>query len=195
MRFADGDLVLEVARASIREGLRLRRRLHVNPAGYPPILRELRATFVTLRIEERLRGCTGALEARRPLVCDVADHAYSSAFEDPRFSPLASDELEGLSIDVSILSDPEPFGAASDEELVAQLRPEVDGLILRLGDRKATFLPSVWESVPDPQEFLRELKRKAGLPLSGWPEGLQALRYRVESAREPGARERARLPR
>jgi hypothetical protein len=178
---ADRATLLAVARRSIEHGLSDQSPLEVDPVDYPESLRPVRATFVTLEREGRLRGCIGTLEAREPLVRDVAEHAYAAAFEDPRFMPLRRDELAGLEIHLSILLPAEPLHFGSEDELLAQLRPGVDGLILKLGGRRATFLPSVWETLPDPYIFLAQLKQKAGLPLDFWSPELQAERYTTES--------------
>ncbi len=177
----DRAALLEVARRSIQQGLRYYTPLEVNPEDYPETLRPPRATFVTLTIGGRLRGCIGTLEARQPLVCDVAEHAYAAAFEDPRFPRLDEEEFPRLDIHISILSPSEPLPFSSEDDLLRQLRPGVDGLILRLGHRRATFLPSVWEELPDPYIFLSQLRHKAGLPLDYWSADLQAERYTTES--------------
>ena len=177
---ADRATLLEVARASIQHGLQHRQALAVHPDDYPQTLRPLRATFVTLEIGGQLRGCIGALAAYQPLVQDVAAHAYAAAFEDPRFPELRSDEFPKLEIFISVLSPPEPLRFDSEEDLLAQLRPGVDGLILRFRDYRATFLPAVWESLPDPYLFLAQLKHKAGLPLDFWSPELRVERCTTE---------------
>jgi hypothetical protein len=174
-------ILLDVARRSITSGLEQGCPLPVEVADYPDALRPLRATFVTLESAGRLRGCIGTLEAIKPLVVDVADHAFAAAFEDPRFPPLDKKEWPGLSLQISVLSPAEPLLVRSEEDLLRQLRPGVDGLILRLGQRRSTFLPSVWESLPDPYVFVAQLKQKAGLPLDFWSAELKAERYTTES--------------
>ncbi|MFO1432102.1 MAG: AmmeMemoRadiSam system protein A [Candidatus Competibacteraceae bacterium] len=178
----DRATLLDVARRSIQYGLTEHVPLPVKPEEYPDTLRPIRATFITLEVEGRLRGCIGTLEARAPLVKDVADHAFAAAFEDPRFLPVSPEEFPRLDIHISVLSPPEPLHFQSEEDLLAQLRPGLDGLILRLGQqRRATFLPSVWETLSDPYIFLTQLKQKAGLPLDFWSPELQAERYTTES--------------
>jgi len=177
---ADRATLLDVARASIQHGLRHRQALAVNPGDYPETLRPLRATFVTLEIGGQLRGCIGALTAYQPLVQDVAAHAYAAAFEDPRFAELRPDELPKLEIFISVLSPPEPMQFSSEEDLLKQVRPGVDGLILEFRHYRATFLPAVWESLPDPYVFLAQLKHKAGLPLDFWSPELRVERYTTE---------------
>jgi len=128
-----------------------------------PWLLEHRATFVTLVQRGELRGCIGSLQARRPLAMDVESNARAAAFSDPRFPPLTAAELEGTEVEVSVLSHPARVLFADHEELVTQLRPGVDGLILAAGERRGTFLPQVWEQLGEPESFLAHLKRKAGL--------------------------------
>jgi len=177
---AEGAALLQVAAASVEHGLRAGAPLAVDPDRYAQPLRETRASFVTLRIDDLLRGCTGCLEAQLPLVADVARNAYRSAFGDPRFPPLREDELAGLRFSVSVLSPLEPLPAASEAELLAELRPGVDGLVLREGRAAATFLPAVWGSLPDPARFLVELRRKAGLPPRHWSPQLSFERYTAQ---------------
>ncbi|MDH4065341.1 MAG: AmmeMemoRadiSam system protein A [Acidobacteriota bacterium] len=173
-----GEL-LGLARRAIETGLD-GGRLDVPLGSFPEPLREVRATFVTLKIGGRLRGCMGTLEARRPLVEDVAWNAYAAAFEDPRFPPLARAEVASLDVSLSLLSLPEPMRFGSEQELVAQIRPNIDGLVLEEGPWRGTFLPSVWQQLPDAGEFLRHLKRKAGLPVDYWSATLCVSRYTAE---------------
>lgn len=175
------QLLLDIARRSIEHGLYHGEPLHVDPAEYAPALRDQRATFVTLQILGTLRGCIGTLAAVRPLVSDVAFHAHAAAFGDPRFPPLRPDEFGQLEIHVSILSLPEPLSFESEADLLRQIRPGTDGLILEEGWHRGTFLPSVWESLPDPVDFLRHLKRKAGLPADYWSGKLKVQRYTTEA--------------
>lgn len=169
--------LINLARESIAYGLETGRVFSVDAQAYPEPLRRVVATFVTLRHEGRLRGCIGTLEAHRPLVVDVAEHAYAAAFRDPRFPPLSAAELPELEIEISILSAPEPLHFNSEAELLRRLRPGVDGLILEEDGRRGTFLPSVWESLPQREEFLRQLKVKCGLPPNYWSPTLRAYRY------------------
>ncbi len=178
--WADAQLLLDVARDSIAHGVRFGRPLSVEPERYPPALRELRASFVTLHRAGELRGCTGSLEATDPLVEGVARGAFRSAFRDPRFPPLEEAELVELTLCISILGPLEPVRAASQAELLERLRPGVDGLVLRQGSAVGTFLPSVWKSLPEPARFLAELMHKAGLPRDHWSSQLQFQRYTVE---------------
>ena len=180
MPSAEAQALLRIARESIEHGLRTGRPLEPDVASHPPELRERRATFVTLRSGGLLRGCTGTLEAGESLVESVAHNAWRSAFRDPRFPKLDETELTGLELHVSILTPPEPLPVESERDLLEKLRPGVDGLVLEDGPARATFLPSVWDSVESPEAFVAELKQKAGLPRAYWSLTLRFERYTVE---------------
>ncbi len=173
--------LLGVARQSIALGLNEGHPLGVDPADYAPELREPRAAFVTLLEFGQLRGCIGHLEAMQPLVKDVAENAFAAAYRDPRFPPVTSRELDRLHIEISVLTPAIPLTFASEQELLAQIEPGLDGLILEEDFARGTFLPSVWSSLPDPVDFMRHLKRKAGLPEDYWSNRLRVSRYRTES--------------
>ncbi|MGR8981635.1 MAG: AmmeMemoRadiSam system protein A [Gammaproteobacteria bacterium] len=173
-------VLLEVAKSSIRHGLTTGRALTVQAEGYPAEVIERRATFVTLNCHRRLRGCIGTLQADSPLIVDVAENAFAAAFEDPRFPPLDASELSGLEIHISILTPSEPMLFQSEEELISQLKPGVDGLILEEGSRRGTFLPMVWRTLSHPREFLRRLKQKAGLAEDYWSDQIRIFRYSTE---------------
>jgi AmmeMemoRadiSam system protein B/AmmeMemoRadiSam system protein A len=153
------------------------------PAGArPPSLPELDApgaTFVTLMLDGDLRGCIGSLQAERPLREDVRDNAIGAAFHDPRFAPLSADEWPRVGIEVSLLEPAQRMTVRDEADACAQLRPGLDGVTLRWHGRRATFLPQVWASLPEPREFLRQLKRKAGLPDAFWAPDLVLERYTV----------------
>jgi hypothetical protein len=150
-----------------------------------PTLTAWRGTFVTLTEGGRLRGCIGSPAPRMALIEDVAMNAVQAGFGDPRFPPLSEDELDGLELDVSILSHPRPIPAGSEAELVEALEPDRDGLVLGAGRRRALFLPSVWRQVADAREFVRNLLRKAGLDPLIFPMGLEASRFGVEAFGAP----------
>ena len=179
----DRKTLLHVANQAIEYGLQThgRKELALNPQDYSDALQQLRATFVTLQIDGELRGCIGTLEAHQPLVCDIAHNAHAAAFSDPRFHPLSEPEYPGIEIHISILSPASPMDFSSENDLISQLRPGIDGLILQEGIYKGTFLPSVWESLPDAKQFFAHLKRKAGLPMDHWSESVQVYRYTTES--------------
>jgi AmmeMemoRadiSam system protein A len=172
--------LLTLAKNSIKHGLATGKPLKVNLADFPAELTLHRATFVTLQKHQQLRGCIGMLTAVRPLVEDIADNAFSAAFRDPRFPPLTADELDELEIHLSILTPSEPITFSSEQDLLSQLQPDIDGLILQEGQLRGTFLPSVWEQLPEPKQFLRHLKQKAGLPPDYWSETIKVYRYRTE---------------
>jgi AmmeMemoRadiSam system protein A len=172
--------LLDLAKSSIQHGLQTGRPLKINLADFPSELTEHRATFVTLQKHHQLRGCIGMLEAVRPLAEDIAENAFLAAFKDPRFPPLADDEFGELAIHLSILTPAEPVSFTSEQNLITQLQPGIDGLILEEGRRRGTFLPSVWEQLPEPEEFLRHLKQKAGLAADYWSENIRIYRYRTE---------------
>ncbi len=156
------------------------------PAASHAALQEPGATFVTLRQWGELRGCIGTLEARRTLRQDVEQNALAAAFHDPRFTPLASAEFEITRIEVSLLSAPVPMPIAGEQDLLARLRPGVDGVVLSWRDRRGTFLPQVWETLPEPRDFVAELKRKAGITLPGWDDEIRVARYTVDKFEEEG---------
>ncbi len=176
--------LLQTARASIHTGLREGHPLQVKPAYYEPALQAQRATFVTLNKRGELRGCIGHLEAIQPLIQDVADNAFSAAFQDNRFPPLQKEEFDQIDIHISVLSPAEPLSFSSEQELLRQIRPGIDGLILQDGYYRGTFLPSVWEQLPTREAFLAHLKMKAGLPANYWSDSIQVSRYTTESFSE-----------
>ncbi|HEX9942608.1 MAG TPA: AmmeMemoRadiSam system protein A [Thermoanaerobaculia bacterium] len=170
-----GRLLLRIARESVAEALGLRA-----PGLYDePWLREPGATFVTLRRQGSLRGCVGSVRAYRSLLEDVWRNARSSAFHDTRFSPLERWEFAEISVEVSLLSSPEPMPCTCEEEALRLMRPGVDGIILEYEEYRSTFLPQVWEQLPEPREFLEHLKRKAGLRRGFWAPEVQLQRYTV----------------
>lgn len=177
-------LLLAIARCSIEHGLIKRRPLVPNESDMPAALKTVQATFVTLTIGGHLRGCIGMLEAVYPLFKDVAQNAFSAAFRDPRFPPLSEEELPNLKIEISLLTPPVPLPVKSEADLLSKMRPGVDGLILEEGFRRGTFLPAVWEELPDPHEFLLHLKLKAGLPADYWSGTLRVSRYTARKISE-----------
>ena len=169
--------LFDLAEASIKHGLRTGQPLSVKLADYEGALTEDRATFVTLERHGQLRGCIGLLQAIRPLVEDVAENAFAAAFRDPRFPALRESEMSDLELHISILSPPETLTFSSEADLLSQVRPGVDGLILQDQGHRGTFLPSVWKQLPDKVQFLQQLKQKAGLPKNYWSETIEVARY------------------
>lgn len=172
--------LLILAETAIRHALEHGNRLQVDPLQYDEMLRQPGACFVTLKRSGELRGCIGSLEAHNNLVEDVARNADAAAFSDPRFPPLQEDELEGLELDISVLTPAEEVQFNNEADLISQLRPGIDGLILEEGYRRGTFLPSVWEQLPQPEQFLQHLKLKAGLPLDHWSGNIRVSRYTTQ---------------
>lgn len=177
IRERHGETLLEVARASIAHGLEHRREAPVDNREFAAELRAPMASFVTLHLGRTLRGCVGTPEAWRPLVEDVAHNAYRAAFGDSRFEPLTRAEWPEVDVTLSILTAPVPIPCGNEAELVRALRPRLDGVILADGPRRGLFLPAVWEQLSDPAEFVRQLKRKAGLAPDHWRASTEAFRF------------------
>jgi hypothetical protein len=173
--------LLTLARRSIHHGLETGRAPRLDAGGEPPELQVHRAAFVTLELQGHLRGCIGHLEATQPLVLDVSDNAFAAAFQDPRFPPVSARELDPLSISISVLTPSTELRFASEAALLDLIEPGRDGLILADAGRRGTFLPSVWEQLPERRDFLRRLKEKAGLSPDHWSDRLRVWRYRTES--------------
>ena len=173
--------LLVLAARSIRRGVGRSQPEPVLQEAGAPALREMRATFTTLMLAGELRGCCGSLEPIRPLAQDVWHSAWYSAYADPRFEPVAATELDALEISISVLSPLVPLPFAGEPELLRNLEPGVDGLVLASGARRATFLPTVWEMLPEPRQFLYALKRKGGWSGGALPSDARAWRYRTES--------------
>ena len=170
-----GQILLPIARAAIARELGR----PDTAAEHASFLREPGATFVTLTHREQLRGCIGSLEARRPLLEDVKANAIAAAFRDPRFPPLSASELDFTRVEVSLLSKQEPIAFETEADALAQLRPGIDGVVFEYGYHHSTFLPQVWEELPDPAEFMAHLRHKAGLPPDFWDAGVKLARYTV----------------
>ena len=177
--------LLGLARSAIEAGVRGERPPRPDLSALGAHLAGPGASFVTLTIAGQLRGCIGALEAYQPLARDVCEHAAAAALEDPRFPPLGAEELPRISIEVSRLTSPVLLEYATPEELIARLRPNVDGVIVRDGFRRATFLPQVWEKIPDPAEFMDNLCYKMGADPHTWRyKPLEVQVYQVEEFHE-----------
>ena len=172
---AAGNTLLSIARGAIDAGLEKKDLIETNERW----LAQAGASFVTLMRAGRLRGCIGSLEAVRPLGTDVAENARGAAFRDPRFAPLTAEEWSRCRVEVSLLSAPKPLRFADEDDLLAQLRPGEDGVILESGGRRGTFLPQVWEGLPEPRRFMGELMKKAGLAPDERLARCRVSRYRV----------------
>lgn len=174
-----GPGLIQLVRTGIALGFDAGRPADINPASpVPALLAAPGAAFVTLKRNGMLRGCIGSAVATRPLIVDVVQHAFNAAFRDWRFPKLALDEWAGLELSVSVLTAPQPMTFAGETDLLAQLRPGIDGLIIEDAGRSALFLPSVWEQIDQPRQFLMLLKQKAGLPPAHFSPGFAARRFR-----------------
>ena len=175
-----GRTLLAIARGAIARQLGE----SAPPFELAPWLQEPGATFVTLQVNGELRGCMGSLLAKKPLREDVETNARAAAFHDSRFAPLSRREYPGIEIEVSLLSPVEIVAFASEQQLLTLLRPGMDGVVLEYGWQRGTFLPQVWDQLPDPETFLAHLKQKAGLPVDFWSDGIRISRYTVAKWRE-----------
>jgi uncharacterized protein len=186
-QLTDGEkqTLLRLAREAMEYAVRGKRLPPLDDTSLTPHLRENGASFVTLTIDNDLRGCIGALEAHQPLVEDVREHAVAAALEDPRFHPVSEGELIRIKLEVSRLTAPTPLEYSSSEELLAKLRPHVDGVILKDDYRRATFLPQVWEKIPKTADFLDHLCAKMGAQPNLWrTKKLQVFVYQVQEFHE-----------
>ena len=178
-------LLLRIAREAIECSLNKKELHKLELSVMPQRLQEQGASFVTLTMDGNLRGCIGALQASQPLALDVQEHAVAAATEDYRFRPVSSQELSALVIEISCLSPSRELDYASSSDLLAKLRPGVDGVVLRRGFQRATFLPQVWEKISDPADFLTQLCFKMGVNGDLWKkEHLQVQVYQVEEFHE-----------
>ncbi len=177
--------LLALTRASIDSTLSHGRASHeLAPFPLRPLSAALtvrRSSFVTLRRGEELRGCCGSLDGTRPLAEDVWRNAWAAAFNDYRFKPLTAAEWPHMNVHLSLLTEPQRLDVTTEEQLLAVLRPAIDGLILESDTGRATFLPAVWEQIPDPEQFVRQLKMKAGWPATYWSSRVRCSRYETES--------------
>ena len=175
------ETLLTLARESLRAALEQGTLAAFPWREYSSALLAWRSTFVTLSSAGRLRGCCGRLEADRTLVEDVWENAFASGFRDPRFEALRPHEWLDLEVEISVLTAPERLDVRSTPELLAELVPQRHGLILGRGVERVTFIPHVWDSIPDAASFVRHLREKAGWPAEGWESDLQAWRFEAES--------------
>jgi uncharacterized protein len=182
---SDRSILLKLARQSIENCLQNKALPRLEPDSLSEILREQGASFVTLTYKGYLRGCIGALEPYQSLADDVCEHAVAAAFQDYRFPPLQANELKDIQIEISYLTKPIQLVYKNSEDLLSLLRPNIDGVVIRDGARRATFLPQVWEKIPDTEEFLEQLCMKMGSPEDLWRrKKLDVLTYQVEEFHE-----------
>jgi AmmeMemoRadiSam system protein A len=174
-------VLLDVALASIRCGLLSGNALVTAIDEYPPTLTGTRASFVTLKHDDALRGCIGSLEPTDSLVCNIANNAFAAAFRDPRFPALTAQELNGLTIHIAVLGLLQTVECDTEADLLRQLQAGADGWVIEDKGYRGTFLPAVWESLPNPVHFLQHLKNKAGLPENYWSDTIKIWRYSTES--------------
>lgn len=174
------ELLLQIARQSIHHGMRHGRPLEPDLGALPDGFSRPAACFVTLHKNGLLRGCIGTMEAREPLATAVAGAAFSAGFRDPRFPPLGPEEADRLELEISILSPMQDIPVSSEQDLLTQLRPGIDGVLLEENGRHAVYLPSVWEQLPEPAQFIRQLKMKGGWPADYWSGDMQAKRFQCE---------------
>lgn len=175
-----GSILLAIARATISSALG--KPMQADESA--PWLREPGATFVTLTQNGELRGCIGSLEAHRPLLVDIKANALAAAFKDPRFPPLIANELDITRVEVSLLSPLSPIEFGGEQDALAQLRPNIDGIVFEYGPYRSTFLPQVWAQLPEPAEFMAHLKHKAGLSPGFWDKDVKLFRYTVNKWKE-----------
>ena len=170
-----GNILLSIARSSISDALGL-------PTKAPddaPWLKNEGASFVTLTLSGKLRGCIGSIEAHRPIGDDVKANSYAAAFKDPRFQPLTAHELHAVRVEVSVLSTITSLEFSDEQDAIGKLRPHIDGVVFQYKAHRSTFLPQVWESLPQPKDFIAHLKQKAGLPANFWEDDIKLSRYTV----------------
>ena len=178
---AERETLLQIARRAISRRAQGESAPALELESLTPRLQQTGASFVTLTLAGRLRGCIGSLTGRRPLAQDVQENALAAAFHDPRFPPLRAAELATLTLEISVLSAPQPLSHNSPEKLTTKLRPGIDGVVLQRGIQRATYLPQVWEQLSEPREFLAHLCAKAGLPRDAWRQpGIEISTYQVE---------------
>lgn len=178
-------ILLQLAREAMEHAVMRNKLAPLNHSLFTPTLIENGASFVTLTIDTQLRGCIGTLEAYQPLAEDVREHAIAAALQDPRFAPVDKIELNRIKLEISRLTAPLPLEYSSGADLLKKIKPHVDGVTIKIGERRATFLPQVWEKIPDPLEFLERLCQKMGASANTWRTiPLQVFVYQVEEFHE-----------
>jgi uncharacterized protein len=179
-------ILLTIARQALETSVIYHEQLAIDLKEFDPVLREEGASFVTLHKHSQLRGCIGTLSAYQPLVLDVAEHAIAAGTQDYRFVPVKPEELDALHFEISVLSAPVPLEYQDDQDLLAKLQPGLHGVVLESGKRRATFLPQVWQTIPDKEDFLNQLCLKMGTPASSWRrQNYDVSLYEVQEFAEP----------
>ena len=179
-------ILVGLARQALEHAVRHRKIMSIGSEFEHNRLNQPAACFVTLHIEDRLRGCVGTVEAYRPLFDDIAENAFNAARLDPRFNPVTKSELQHIRVSLSLLTAPEVLTINDEDELRQQIVPGRDGLILKAGMRRGLFLPAVWEQIPDVADFLQHLKRKAGLKVNFWSRDIEISRFYAIEIEEDG---------
>lgn len=173
----EGARIFRAAAQSVGYSIKNGKPPKVDISSFPAVLRENRATFVTINKNGQLRGCIGTIQAHQPLIADVVENAYKAAMKDPRFPPIQEEETSSLELSISLLSRFTEMSFTDESDFLSQLRPKIDGLIIADQGKRSVFLPQVWESIPDTKEFVSRLKQKAGLPIDHWSDSFQAWRF------------------
>jgi len=182
---AQGEYLLSEARKTIAERLSGKTETSAKAKNLPAVFNEKRGTFVTLTTHGNLRGCIGHIIPQESLIEGIRENAINAAFRDPRFGPLTQNEWKNVHIEISILTEPKPLAYTDSKDLLDKLRPGVDGVILKKGFHQSTFLPQVWEQLPDKKAFLNHLCLKAGLDGNAWKKGdLEVSTYQVQAFEE-----------
>ena len=181
----EGKYLLSVARRTIDQALSGKEGLEKGDSDLSPLFDEQRGTFVTLTIGGKLRGCIGHIIPQEALIEGIRINAINAAFKDPRFRPLSKNEWKRVKIEVSILTEPEILSYSDADDLLKKLRPGIDGVIIKKGYHQSTFLPQVWEQLPQKEEFLNHLCLKAGLDGDEWKKGrIEVSTYQAQAFEE-----------
>lgn len=181
----DGKYLLEIARETIKNKLYDKQGPHIDWKEVPEKFKERLGTFVTVTIGGNLRGCIGHIIPRESVLEGIRENALNAAFKDPRFLPLTTEEFDRIEIEISILTPPQELSYEGTQDLLQKLRPGIDGVIIKKGFYEATFLPQVWEQLPEKESFLSQLCMKAGLSPDSWKtEKLQVSTYQVQAFEE-----------
>jgi len=185
LNIEEQSILFDIATEAIRSNLRRKIAPPIDLDSYSNSLTSNKSCFVTLILNNELRGCIGALSSDHSLIEDVSEHAIAAAFSDPRFPPLTEKERKDVVVEISVLETPSPLDFTTETDLLEKIHEGEDGLILEEGFHRGTFLPSVWENLPDKTDFLKHLKLKAGLPMDYWSTSITIQRYTVQKFGKP----------